>query len=58
MPHDELVGCTLGIINKRLKNMPDPKPVPLELLCIGLGVQARRRPIGTELGFQRLQSLV
>lgn len=36
----------------------DPSPLPVEVLCICLDVQARRRTVDTELGLERLQSLV
>ena len=36
----------------------DPRPLPIEVLCICLDVQARRRTVDTELGLERLQSLV
>lgn len=58
MPHDELVRCTLGVINKYLRDVSGSQASPSGGLCICLDVQARRRPVGTKLGLERLQSLV
>lgn len=49
IPHDELVRCTLCVINKLLREIPEYKASPIGASVHSLGVGARGRVACTEL---------